>query len=162
MSSIRKRSRSRQRAKPASLDSIAHVVSRMREGVSLTQASAEYGISPRTVVRYGGSALRQGASGRYLPKTNDNLPRTLVVPVHGGYEEFAVRGSRAASEIAKRSNAQKHFLQTGDTSEMRSLRGTKVYDTSGREVPFLTDLDELERLGSAGVLSFESIYARGA
>ena len=29
-------------------------------------------------------------------------------------------------------------------------------------MPLLTDLDELERLGAAGVLSFQSLYARAA
>ena len=37
---------------------------------------------------------------------------------------------------------------------------TKVLDASGREVPFLTDEDELARQGDLGALSFESIYAR--
>jgi hypothetical protein len=64
--------------------------------------------------------------------------------------------------IASRLAAQRHFLATGDDSKLRMLRGATVNDTAGREVPFLTDLDELERLGDAGVLQFESIYARRA
>ncbi|MFY9738285.1 MAG: hypothetical protein WAK11_04445 [Candidatus Cybelea sp.] len=35
---------------------------------------------------------------------------------------------------------------------------TTVLDAEGREVPFLTDLDELERQGDLGLLSYESIY----
>lgn len=153
-------------AKPArsqaAIDNVAHVITRMREGASLTRASAEYGVDPRTVVRLGGSALRKDKAGRYRAKASDNLLRVLGVPVYGGREAFAVRGSHAATAISERSRAQGHFLATGDESKLRKLRGKKIKDASGREVPFLTDLDELERLGDAGVLQFESIYARRA
>ena len=36
-----------------------------------------------------------------------------------------------------------------------------VTDANGERVPFLVDRDALDELGNAGVLSFESIYARG-
>lgn len=138
----------------------AQVVTRMREGVSLKRSSAEFGIDPRSVVRFGGSALRQTESGRYVAKRSDNLLRKLVVNVYGGREAFVVRGSRAAHDLAERSAAQGYFVATGDDSKLRKLQGKRIYDASGREIPFLTDLNELERLGDAGVLSFESIYAR--
>ena len=132
----------------------------MREGVSLKSAAAEYGVDPRTVVKLGGSALRKTAGGRYAAKPSDNLLRVMVVPVHGGRVEVAVRGSRAASELAKRAVAQREFLATGDDTKLRELSKAKLLDASGRDVPFLTDLNELERQGDLGVLSFESIYAR--
>ena len=53
--------------------------------------------------------------------------------------EVAVRGSRAASELAKRAAAQREFLATGDDTKLRKLSKTKILDASGREVPFLTD-----------------------
>ena len=103
-------------------------------------------------------ARRKG--GRYAAKPSDNLFRPLVVPVQGGRIEVGVRGSRAASELSKRAIAQREFLATGDDTKLRKLRKTKVLDASGREVPFLTDEDELARQGDLGALSFESIYAR--
>jgi hypothetical protein len=142
------------------VEDVAHVVTRMRENVSLKSASTEYGVDPRTVVRLGGSALRKTKGGRYAAKPSDNLFRPLVVPVHGGRIEVGVRGSRAASELSKRAIAQREFLATGDDTKLRRLRKTKVLDASGREVPFLTDEDELARQGDLGALSFESIYAR--
>jgi hypothetical protein len=132
----------------------------MREGASLKSASAEYGIDPRTVIKLGKPALRKTSGGRYAAKASDDLLRVLVVPVHGGRAEVAVRGSRAASELAQRAIAQREFLATGDDTKMRKLRKTKVLDASGREVPFLTDEEELARQGDLGALSFESIYAR--
>ena len=147
------------RRSQATIENVAHVVTRMREGASLASAAAEYGVAPRTVVRHGGPALRKSGA-RYVAKGSDNLLRVLKVPVHGGEVEVAVRGSRAATAVAERLNAQRHFANTGDESQLRKLKRTKVLDASGREVPFLTDPDELERLGNLGMLSFESIYAR--
>lgn len=144
----------------AAIENVAHAITRMREGYSLKSAATEYGVSPRTVVGLGGSALSKTSSGRYAAKGSDNLLRVLKVPVRGGWIEVGVRGSRASTILSDRLNAQRHFATTGDDSKLRELRHTKVLDVSGREVPFLTDLDELERLGDLGVLSFESIYAR--
>ena len=142
------------------IENVAHAVTRMREGVSLRSAAAEYGVDPRTVVKLGGSALRKTKGGRYSAKPSDTLFRPLVVPVHGGRIEVGVRGSRAASELSKRAIAQREFLATGDDTKLRKLQKTKILDASGREVPFLTDEDELARQGDLGSLSFESIYAR--
>jgi hypothetical protein len=142
------------------IENVAHVVTRMRDGVSLKSAATEYGVDPRTVVKLGGSALRKTNGGRYAAKPSDTLFRPLVVPVHGGRIEVGVRGSRAASELSKRAIAQREFLATGDDTKLRKLRKTKVLDASGSEVPFLTDEEELARQGDLGALSFESIYAR--
>ncbi len=141
-------------------ENVTHAVTRMREGASLKSAATEFGVAPRTVVRLGGSALRKSASGRYSAKASDSLFRALVVPVHGGKVEVGVKGSRAATVISKRSKAQKRVVHTGDDSELRKLQGIPVLDTSGDEIPFLTDEDELMRQADLGTLSFESIYAR--
>jgi hypothetical protein len=177
MASIPKRKRGRQRARlpktlaqlqarparsQASLENAARVITRMREGYSLTNASAEYGIDRRTVEKIARSALRKTKSGRYAPRASDNLVRVLVVPVHGGLQEVAVRGSRVASEVASRLAATRQYLETGDDSKLRKLQRKKLLDASGREIPFLADLDELERLGDAGILQFQTIYARRA
>lgn len=144
----------------SAIENVAHAITRMREGLTLKSAAAEFGVAPRTVVKLGGAALKKTSIGRYVPKPTDNLLRVLNVPVRGGKIEVAVKGSRAASKIAKRSIAQRHFVNTGDVSQLRALEGETILDASGREVPFLTDLDELERQGDLGTLSFESIYAR--
>lgn len=143
-------------------ENAAHVLTRMREGYSLTSASAEYGVDRRTVEKFAGKALRKAESGRYTARASDNIVRELRVPAYGGYEVYQVRGSRAATQLSERLHAQRYFLATGDDSRMRKLRGTVVRDIYGREVPYLTDLDELERLGDAGAFSFESMYARRA
>ena len=142
------------------LENAAHVVTRMREGVSLKSAAAEYGIAPKTVLRLAGPALRKTESGHYAAKRSDSLFRPLVVPVHGGRIEIGVRGSRKATALSDRLRAQGHFIATGDASRLRKLDGVKILDADGREIPFLTDPEELERQGDLGFSSFESIYAK--
>lgn len=148
------------RRSQATFQNVTHVLTRMREGVSLKSAAAEYGVDPRNVVRIGKPGLRKTANGRYAAKASDPLLRVLNVPVYGGRIEVGVGGSRKASKVSEHSNAQRRFVATGDDSKLRALEGKPLLDASGREVPFLTDPDELERQGDLGTLSFESIYAK--
>lgn len=140
---------------------VTHVISRMRaDDVSLKSASREFRVDPRTVVRLGGSALRKRASGRYEARSSDRLLRVLVVLTPQGKREIALRDSRQASQVAEHWNAVHRYLEKGDASALQKFHGKHITDASGAQVPLLTDLDELDRLGNAGVLSFESLYAR--
>jgi hypothetical protein len=130
------------------------------DGLSLTEASRDVGIRPETVRRHAGSALRKTKSGKYEARASDSVLRVLVVPALGGPAEIVTRGSRSASILAEYANAVQTFLQTGDDSELQQFRGQHLIDAGGKRIPLLTDLDELERLGAVGVLSFESLYAR--
>lgn len=176
MASIRKRTRRRQYARVRTLSqyaaktprsktaiaNAAHVLSRMREGVSLSRAAAEYGIDPRTVLRLAGPAMRKRSSGTYAVKSSDKLLRVLVVPTPRGLAEIVVRDSRSATRIGQYWDAVRLALETGDYSKLRGFRGETVTTVDGARRVLMTDPDELERLGSVGALSFESIYARTA
>src|SRR5581483_1939152 len=91
------------------------VIQKMRrEGISVTRAAKEYGISRKKVVDLAGSALRKQTNGRYVAKRFDKLLRVLVIPSRQGPMEIAVRDSRTASKIAAYSEAVRKFVQTGD------------------------------------------------
>jgi hypothetical protein len=142
---------------------VTHVISKMRaEGVSLPEASREFGLDPRTVVRLGKPALKKRAHGRYSAKPTDNLVRVLLVPTGDGLREVAVRDSRQASLLAGYWAAVQKYLETGDASALRKIRRKTIVDANGKRVRLIKDLTELERQGSAGVLSFESLYAKAA
>ncbi len=142
---------------------VTHVITKMRaEDISLQQASREYGLDPRTVARLARPALGKRANGRYAAKTSDRLLRVLVVPSREGPREVAVRDSRQASQLAEYANAVHKYLDTGDSADLRKLRRKSVVDANGKRVRLLTNLAELDRLGSAGVLSFESLYAKAS
>lgn len=144
-------------------DRVAHVISKMRsENVSLSKASREYGVSPRTVARLGASALRKRPNGRYAAKSHDRLLRVLVIPTNKGTDEIAVRDSRQATQLAEYWIAVHKYLQTGDASSIKKFRSKSITDANGKRVRLVTDLDELNRLGSAGAFSFESLYARAS
>jgi hypothetical protein len=145
------------------LKKAAHVLSAMRtEKVSLRQASLEQGISPSTVLRHAKAGLRKTSRGTYMARASDRLLRVLVLPTPGGLAEIATMDSRAATLVAEYWNAVTQYLETGDDGELARFRGQSMVDAQGNAVPLLTDLDELERLGSAGVLSFQSLYAKAS
>jgi|SRR5579863_3280500 len=147
----------------ATLRKVAHVVSEMRtKKVSLRQASREQGISPSTVLRHAKAGLRKTSRGTYAARASDRLLRVLVLPTPGGLAEIATLDSRAATLVAEYWNAVTQYLETGDDGGLARFRGQSIIDAQGNAVPLLTDLDELERLGSAGVLSFQSLYAKAS
>ncbi|HEV2315357.1 MAG TPA: hypothetical protein VGR94_08640 [Candidatus Acidoferrales bacterium] len=130
--------------------------------MSLREGSREFGIDSRVVARLGKSALRKRKNGQYSAKSKDKLLRILAIPLaegKGGKREVATRDSREASILGKFWAAAQKYLQTGDSSALKKLRRKYIIDASGKRVPLLTELAELDRLGSAGMLSFESLYA---
>jgi hypothetical protein len=147
--------------RPASTG-VTKAVARMRErGISLRKAAREAKVSPRTVIRNAPSALRKKKSGRYGAKASDRLLRTLIIPTLQGPEEITVRGLRAASRLARYWVAVHKYYETGDVSGLQRFQDESITAVGGKKYPLLTDLDVLNRLVSAGVLSFESLYARG-
>jgi hypothetical protein len=93
---------------------------------------------------------------------SDRLLRILIVPTLAGLREVAVRDSRQASQLAEYWDAVQRYLQKGDESALRRFQGKHITDAHGEKFQLLTDREELDRLGSAGVLSFESLYARAS
>ncbi len=145
------------------LKKAAHVLSAMRtEKVSLRQASLEQGISPSTVLRHAKAGLRKTSGGTYAARKSDRLLRVLVLPIEGSLAEIATLDSRSATIVGEYWNAVNRYLETGDDTELARFRGQSILDAQGNPVLLLTDLDELERLGSAGVLSFQSLYAKAS
>jgi hypothetical protein len=139
-------------------DSVAHVISRMRDRVSLQRASKEFGIAPGSVIQLGRPALRK-KKGRYVATRTDSLLRVVSILKHKGKQVIATRDSRQASLIGSHWAAVQRYLQTGDDSALLKFKKTRIVDASGKRHQLLTDLAELNRQASAGVLSFESLYA---
>ena len=143
---------------------VGHVISRMEANpfVSLPQASGEFELDPRKAVHWGGSALRKRANGRYAVEVNNKLLRVLVLPTPSGPKEIAVRGLKEASLVGRYWAGVQKYLETGDASALRKIRHKTIIDADGKRIRLVKDLAERERLGSAGVLSFESLYAKAA
>jgi hypothetical protein len=142
-------------------DSIGHIVSRIRDGVTLSKVAKEFGLNPNTVIRLGRSALKKRRNRQYIAKKFDQLLRVVNALITEGRKEIATRDSRQASLVGSHWAAVQRYLQIGDDSALLRFKGKKVTDASGKRHLLLTDLAELDRLASAGVLSFESMYAGG-
>ncbi len=138
------------------------VVTELRAGASLRQASLKFGLDPRKAPQLVRPALRKLKNGRWRAKSYDRLLRVLALPSRKGLIEVGTRDSRQATVIGKYWNAIDLYRATGDASALEQFDGEHVTDANGNPVPLLTDLHELGRLESAGVLSFETIYARVA
>lgn len=130
------------------------------DGTSLRKAAREFGIDPGQVTRLARSALRKQKNGRYVARKTDRLLRVLSVLSAEGKREIALRDSRQSSLLGRYWDAVQHYLQTGDHSALKRFQGKKIKDANGKRHLLLTDLDQLNRLGSAGVLSFESLYGK--
>ncbi|MBZ5658008.1 MAG: hypothetical protein LAO56_22325 [Acidobacteriia bacterium] len=141
---------------------IAQAVTEVRAGASLRQASRKFDLDPRKVSQLARPALRKLRNGRWAAKTYDCLLRVLVIPTRKGLHEVGMRDSRQATLLGKYWTAVERYRDTGDASALREFRGKHIIDASGKRVRLLTNLGELDRLGSAGVLSFETLYAKVA
>ena len=131
---------------------VIDAISKMRNSkVSLTQAAREARVSPRTVTKWGKSALRKNKSGKYVVKKNDNLLRILSIPTPEGPRSIALRGSKQASLLGEYWNAVHRYLQTGDTSRLKEFRGEHITNADGLDVPLLVDPEVLNRLLSVPV-----------
>jgi hypothetical protein len=141
---------------------VIDVVAAMRaDDQSLQQAARDAGISPATVLRLAGSAIRKRSGGRYVAAPSDSLLRVVVIPTADGLTEVSLRNSKDATAVAEYLNAVHRYLSKGDASALASFRSVSIRSVEGERLTFVTDPATLDRLGSAGVLSFESIYARG-
>jgi hypothetical protein len=153
----------KKRVAPGTSRKVTDVIAKMRSGgVSLRKAARESGVAPRTVLKRAASALRKNESGRYIAKAGDRLVRALKIPTPHGSEEIRVRGLRAASKLGRYWETVHKYYETGEVSGLQKFRGESITAVGGEKYPFVTDLDVLDRLGSAGVLSFESLYGRSA
>jgi hypothetical protein len=132
------------------------------KGMSVYKASSEVGIDPRIVLRHARSAFRKSRNGRYVAKGYDRLLRVIRVVSTNGLQEVATRDSRQATKAGKHSAWVDHYLRTGDASRVPEFDGQEIVDLNGNRFTLLTDLDEIDRLGSAGEFSFETLYARSA
>lgn len=146
----------------ATWEQVTRLVSRVREGESLHHALKEAGVSRLTAIRLAGSALRKKPNGQYAAAPHDRLLRVLVVPDEHGMREIAVKDSREARKVSQYLNALRQQQHTGDASGLHAFARMRITDASGKRVRLLTDVPSLNRLANAGVLSFETIYARTA
>jgi hypothetical protein len=141
---------------------VGQIATEVRSGGSLSKAARKYRRNPSKVLRAAPAAFRKLKNGRYEARPVDRILRVVVVPTRKGLREIGVRDSRQASLIGRYWTAVERYRDTGDTSALRGFRGKHVIDAAGKRIRLLTNRGTLDRLGSAGLLSFETLYAKAA
>lgn len=139
-------------------DRALQVVNRVRHGASLSRATKEVGISPDTVRRYAGSAFVQDARGRWVTKPTDRLYRRIRWLDTKGATEVEPATSKEASKLSAYWKAVDHYLTTGDDRALRRFQRMRLRTRQKTSLGFITDPDQLDRLGNAGELAFEDLY----
>jgi hypothetical protein len=141
---------------------VGQIVTKVKQGATFAGACREFGRNPRSVQRLAKPALRKRRNGRLAVKRTDRLLRVLQKLTPEGRQQIGVSDSRQASILGDYWNAVDRYRDTGDASVFKQFKGKHVIDADGKRVPLLTDLHEIDRQGSAGNLSFETIYSRVA
>lgn len=129
-------------------------VSLMREDPSLglVEAARQSGASPESVRWYAGEALaRRG--GLWQATAGDRLYRPMIVYSNGKTVAVDIRGSRKASEVSRYHASVRHYLETGNDSDLQRFAGKTVVG-----LPLETDLFVLEEMARRHQLDIESIY----
>ena len=132
------------------------VLSRMRRrGESLATAAREVGISPQAVRRHlPDQFLKPPGSHRYVATKADRESRPMLFISALGDVPIQVRGSRAATRLAKHRAAAFFYLRSGDASKLREFEGQKI---NGRLL--LTDPSLLTALAEQGDLRPDKFYS---
>jgi hypothetical protein len=127
-------------------------------GLTLSKAARAAGTTPTTVRKYAPQALRRIEGDGYGATRSDRYARKLYFLTARGKVVVTVRDSRVASLIAKHWAAVDYYLKTGRTDRLRPFRGVVLRERDPR-LAFLTDPTTLSRLGHAGEVTFEELYA---
>lgn len=133
---------------------------RMRvDGLSLTEAADQADTTRRTMLKYVGRVLEKDASGEYVPKPWDRHIRYMRFPTAKGLIELKVKDSRSAQKLARYWNAVRDYLRGKTGSDgLRAFKGESI-TVDGEDHVFVTDPDILRRLGLAGEVQFNELYA---
>jgi hypothetical protein len=161
----RRRKRRSSHEKPQALDARRRALDALNlmrsRGWSLKRSAREALTTPRTVSRYAASALRKTDSGRFAAKPFDRLARSLRFLTPDGQTTVTVRSSKMASRIAEYWTAVDRYLKTGNADKLKEFEGKSIRAGKSKLL-FVTDLQTLDRIASAGEVSFEDIYAATA
>jgi hypothetical protein len=133
-------------------DRVLKALSAMRRGVTLSRATRENGVTPRTVKRYAaGALLQERPGGRIRARKSDRLVRYLQIPGPDGPIEITAKGLKQAREFAKYKAAVNRLLR-GDRNALAEWHGKKVAGTQ-----LVTNTDILVALARNELLPY-SLY----
>ena len=100
-------------------------------------------------------------NGRLIANPYDHLVRVVIVVSESKCSQRSPRMTPVKPVRPANTRLQSSVTSKRATIQrFDDLKGRHRTHAQGSRVAVLTDLDDLDRLGSAGELSFESLYAR--
>jgi len=147
------------RRDPGERERALHVLAVARySGISLSEAAARVGVSPRVVLRYAGAGFEQ-RGGQWRARPRDSISRRITLLTPEGPRAVATRDSRHASLIALHNNAVRRYIETGDTSLLEAFERYRANVQRGPPLEFATDPRVIDRLAEGGELAYD-VYLR--
>ncbi len=102
----------------------------LKKNPNLKSVLKSEGISKENLLKYLGDAITiEGNSVRV--KRFDKIPREMIIDEAGEEFPIIITNSKHGSIIGKYHNAKRHFLQTGDSTQLRKFKKVKIKDADG-------------------------------
>ncbi len=121
------------------------VLSIMRKGTTIKNASKQVGISVPTVKKYAGSALKL-KSHRLVAKQSDSLLRKIRIYENGKEEFIQTRGRKNSTILAQYMSAVGRRIDRNDTTALKLFENKTIIDSKGRHHKFETDIKKLIKI----------------
>jgi hypothetical protein len=128
----------------------------MREGESLSKATREESLKPKTFIRYARPALRRGGPGKpWKAIPEDKLKSVMNVLTEFGPTPEIIPNSRERNLLGRYNRALRMFRagENGAEAALLKFRGKKV---AGHTL--ITDIKVLIQIEEAGRLDFDDLY----
>ncbi|MCH7560137.1 MAG: hypothetical protein IIC67_02000 [Thaumarchaeota archaeon] len=111
---------------------------------SLSKIAKNHGISPKTIMNNTNAFKKK--DNRLVPKKFDRISRVMKINENGKEKSIEIKDSRTASIIGSYHNAEKQFLNTGDSSKLRKFSKNKIKDSKGKVHKFETNLRKIIKI----------------
>lgn len=127
------------------------------EGLSLTRAAKRVGLTRKEALEHIRPYVFKRRE-RWHPTEYDRRVRVMRFLDSKGVIPIEVKDSRTARKVGRYWTAVDRYLKTGDDSLLDPFRSAS-FQSNGETFEYITDLQLLQRLGNAGQVQFEEIYA---
>lgn len=118
------------------------VLSLMRKGNSINNASKRVGISPTTAKKYMGSTIKL-KNNRLVAKKSDSLLRKIRIYENGKEEFIQTKGRKNSSTIAQYLGAVGKRIDKNDVDALKQFENKTIIDHKGKHHKFETDIKKL-------------------
>ena len=126
-------------------DQSLEVLRKMRKGETLTHASKELRISPKTVKKYVGTVF-QKISRKIIPIKEDRLLRRIKVFENGETKAIQIRGNKNASKLMAYHNSVERRIDGRNDRALLPFESMTITDSKGKKYLLETNVEKLRSI----------------